>query len=343
MSAQIGVIDDFLPPDVYERLERFIAAEPLVFGARSNFKTDPHGHWNRQFVNVSRHNLADITPALEANATAEPIASVWRRLRDADLTDAALIRCYLNGYTFGTDGYFHTDSDRGDESTVILYVNERWEPDWAGETVFLGADGDIVKSVLPKRNRAVVFPANVPHAGRGVSRKCMILRQTLIFKTRSRRSADFEALSAFLIDIGAAKHEHETGSLHDHLARTFALLEARGCNPAVCFGGGLHAIYGTARFPHRCLTEADRSAVVNRFGPRAEDLAHLFSTLERPKTLEAPLELTADAGLVATRDGGTLRLAREVFDGLRRIECANLLDQRSLSKSKALSAFWNQG
>jgi hypothetical protein len=58
--------------------------------------------------------------------------------------------------------------------------------------------------------------------------------------------------------------------------------------------------------------------------------------------LEAPLELGAEDALVATRDGGALRLPRPTFDALRMIECANLVDQRSLSKSRTLSAFWTR-
>src|SRR5258707_1275606 len=92
------------------------------------------------------------------------------------LKKSVLIRCYLNGYTYGTDGYFHSDSNRADEHTVIVFMNDEWEPDWAGETVFLDERGDIVRSVLPKRNRAIIFAARLRHAGRGVSRKCVELR-----------------------------------------------------------------------------------------------------------------------------------------------------------------------
>jgi SM-20-related protein len=340
VSATIRVIDDFLPSDVYERLESFVAAEPMLYGTRSHFQTDPHGHWSRQLVKAGQHNLANIAAALEANAAAQPVAAAWRRLRDSELPGNVLIRCYLNGYTYGTDGYFHTDSDRPEESTAILYLNERWDPDWAGETVFLGAEGDIVKSVLPKRNRAVIFPGNVWHAGRGVSRKCLILRQNLVFKTRRRRSAGFETLSSFLVEAGALECEQETGSLHDHLVRVFALLEARGYESALCFAGGLQALYNMGRSPQAGPAETDRAAIASRFGWRAERLAYLCSVLDRPRTLDAPLEMTGDAALVATRDGGSLWLAQDEFDALRTIECATLLDRRTLSQSKPLSVFW---
>jgi SM-20-related protein len=340
MSEDIVVVDDFLRADAFENLARLVANEPLIYGSRSNRRTDPHGHWSRDFAAAGRFNLADVSGELEKNAGAAPLASAWKSLRDARLEDDILIRCYLNGYTYGTDGYFHADSERPDERTSIVYMNDYWEPDWAGETVFLGKDGDIVKSVLPRRNRAVIFPADIQHAGRSVSRKCMVLRKTLVFKSRKRRSSNFEKLSAFLRRVGARDHGHKSGTLHDHLVRTFAILEAKGFDGSVCFGGGLHAIYGTNSFGHCVLTPSAKAQIVDEFGPRAEELARLFSDLERPKTLEAPGELKSESALVELRDGQNLLLPRETFDDLRKIECANLMDQNALAKYRGLSELW---
>jgi SM-20-related protein len=196
MRDKIVVLDDVLPSDVYENLAQFIANETMSYGSRSNSRTDPHGHWSRKFVSAGRHNLADVSYLLDGEFDAINVA--WKFLNVTHLKNSVLIRCYLNGYTYGTDGYFHSDSNRADEHTAIVFMNNEWEPDWAGETVFLDERGDIVRSVLPKRNRAIVFPARLWHAGRGVSRKCVELRQTLIFKVRKTRSNNFERLSVFL-------------------------------------------------------------------------------------------------------------------------------------------------
>ena len=340
MNNEILVIDEFLPVQLYEDLARFVANEPMLYGSRSNFKTDPHGHWSRKFVKAGRHNLADVSDLLEKNEQTAPVSVAWKFIHDTHLVNSILIRCYLNGYTYGTDGYFHTDSSRPDEHTTILYMNDHWEPDWAGETAFLGKTGDIVKSVLPKRNRGIIFPANIPHVGRSVSRKCIALRKTLIFKTRRPRSRNFEKLSTFLAKVGAANFKHKSGSLHDHLVRTFSQLEARGLNENVCFGGGLHSIYGTNAFRHGVMTRAAKSELIDEFGESAEELAYLFSVLERPKTLESPLDLNSDTAVVELRDGQKLGLQREIFDNLRNIECANLADQQSLTRYRALSNFW---
>ena len=342
MSEDILVIDNFLPPTEYEKLARFISHEPMEYGSRSNSKTDPHGHWSRKFVTGGGHNLADVSNALEDDARLAPVNAAWKLLRDTRLEDGILIRCYLNGYTYGVDGYFHSDSRRADEHTAIIYMNDHWEPDWAGETTFLGENGDIVKSVLPKRNRVVIFPANMPHAGRSVSRKCTVLRKTLIYKARRKRSANFEKLSLFLRKVGALNYGHQKGTLHDHLVRTFSILERRGFNNAVCFGGGLHSIYGTNAFKHSVMTPDTKPAIIDEFGHDAEHMAYLFSILDRPKTLETPLSLDSDHAMVRRNDKQQLRLQRQIFDDLRKIECANLQDQNSLDGYSALSELWEK-
>ncbi len=339
MREDIVVLDGFFPPDAFDSLSDFIATAAMTYGSRSNTRTDPHGHWSKSFVTAGRSNVADVSKDLE-NGSAAPLGVAWKLLRDAYLQDEVLIRCYLNGYTYGTDGYLHADSERPDEHTAILYMNDYWEPDWAGETVFVDDEGDIIKSVLPKRNRVLIFPANIQHAGRSVSRKCTALRKTLILKSRRKRSENFERLSAFLRDVGAVSHAHGSGTLHDHLMRTFSILESKNVDRAVCFAGGLHSIHGTNRFPHDVLTPQRSGMIVDLFGSRAQELVHYFSRLERPKTLESPHGLSAESATVELRDGNTVELKRSDFDDLRKIECANLWDQNTLKKCRNLSAFW---
>jgi hypothetical protein len=180
------------------------------------------------------------------------------------------------------------------------------------------------------------------HAGRSVSRKCTVLRKTLIYKARKKRSANFEKLSLFLRKIGALNYGHQKGTLHDHLVRTFSILERRGFKDAVCFGGGLHSIYGTNAFKHSVMTPDAKPAIIDEFGHDAEHMAYLFSILDRPKTLETPLSLDSDHAMVRRNDKQQLRLQRQIFDDLRKIECANLQDQNSLDGYSALSELWEK-
>jgi SM-20-related protein len=341
MHDTILVLDDFLPTETYERLNRLVANEPMTKWSRSTTSADPIGHWTRNFVHVGEHNLADVSCILREAASFSDLNVVWNMLSEAHLRDRVLIRCYLNGYTSGSNGYLPADPPRPDEHVALLYLNDNWEPGWGGETVLLDERGKIVKSVLPKKNRLVIFPADLQQVDRGVSRTCTVLRRTIIFKVRKRRTDNFEKLSVFLAKHGALNHRHRTGTLHDHLVRTFSILEMHGFDDTVCFGGGLHAIYGTNTFPHRIMTRADKSTVVAEFGEDAEQLAYLFSILDQPKTLESPVELDFDTVVVERSDKQTLKLRRKTFDDLRKIECANLADHNSLEKHYAFSQIWD--
>lgn len=94
-----------------------------------------------------------------------------------------------------------------------------------------------------------------------------------------------------LMKLGALDRKHTTGTLHDHLVRVFQLLEGRRLSHAVCFGGGLHSIYGTNVYQEKLVDGANggnRAAIATAFGQQAEALAYLFSVLNRPKTLNEP-------------------------------------------------------
>lgn len=340
-AKNITVHENFLPEPLYRFLYDRLDAEPMNYGSLSSRRNDPHGHWVRMLMRAgTTYNLADLTEPMRHISGYENLYEAWARIRDACIPGSLLVRCYANGYTYGTDGYFHRDSQREDEFTAVLYMNDEWNPNWAGETVFLDDAGDIQKAVLPKRNRLVVFPSDIKHAGRGVSRQCMVLRKVLVFKARMPRNDTFEGLSAFLIAHRATELRHQKGSLHDHLLRTYDRLERRGIDLQICLGGGLHSIYGTNAFVTSLLKPDMRGEVAATFGAYAEQLAYLFCSLNRPYTLVSPVELSELHAVVQGRNGENLRIERKVFDDLRLIECANQADQTALDKHDVLKQIW---
>ena len=352
------IIDDFLPADIYARVRAMLAAAPYCYGAKSNSRTDPHGHWSWKPLHDNRHNLADLTP----QAHRIGLADVWREVcirtnmsqkgcsQPSSCNQPCLIRCYVNGYTYGTDGYFHTDSGRHDEITAILYVCDRWEPDWAGETVVLSPSrSDIAGACLPRPNRLLVIPSDQLHAARAVSRKCPELRTVLVFKLRPRRSEEFEQLSTWLVQHGALQIDHQHGSLHDHLVRVYQLLEDRGLAVHCCRAGGLHSLYGTNAFKRQLLSASPhgRAEVAGAFGQPAENLSYMFSILNRPQTLDntaAQFPFVGAANVGGTnlelRYNQSLHCDADTVRDLCLIECANLQDQNSLGKWRHLERLW---
>jgi uncharacterized protein DUF6817 len=116
-------------------------------------------------------------------------------------------------------------------------------------------------------------------------------------------------LQDFLLSLGTENTPHGGGSLLDHLKGVHDLLRDWDNSVDVCNGGLFHSIYGTKAFKHRSLPEHRRVELVDLIGPYAEELAHEFSTGERP--------------LFRNVTGPEKRLH------LQEIEAANLIEQHS--------------
>jgi len=355
MSDEIQVVDDVFPPRLFEQLAQFAARAEQAHNAQTSRRhrwtqfvaglgrsrdfgapARDGGGWCESLVAAGPDNLADISFLLEGLQAPPAIAEAWAILRALPpLEDNVPIACaYAGG---AEDAGLPRSGER-----VNVFLNDRWPPAWGGETVFLGETGEILKSVQPRSNRAVIFPANARRSGRSVSNKSAQPLRTLAFRTRRRESQDFENLSQFLYRNGAMDCPHYLGTLHDHLLRTFRALEERGYRREVCLGGGLHAVYGTSLLQHSTLRHSDRALVRDRFGDAAENLAYLFSVLDRPRTLATPLNVHHETVLVeATDHQPPLALSRRDFEDLRWIECANLADQETLKDYPSLVALWN--
>jgi SM-20-related protein len=334
------LLDNFFPAELYDRLRATVREAPMSYGSKSNRNTDPHGHWSWKPIHDSTHNLADLSDLLNSTHNLWATNEGWKFLRINRCNDMKLVRCYANGYTYGTDGYFHTDSERAGDLTVIIYICDDWPMDWAGETVC--TDGKTYWSYLPRPNRVVILPSDMLHAARAVSRKCTSLRTTLMYKARPARSETFEHQSAWLRDHGALAIKHATGSLHDHLMRCHQLLDDRKTTPpfsCLWTAGGLHSIYGTNAFAKVLVepTESNRAEVADAFGKAAEELAYLFHLIDRPKTLDREIREGMD---VAYRFAANGFIPNEKFRALQLIECANLADQNKLAGWPNLAKLW---
>lgn len=328
---EIKFVKNVLPEELYEQLWKKYKNPSLTYGWKSNEQRDDHGHWNVDIAKFGVHNTLDVSKLIP-----ELDQKVWQHLRSTYemLKDTVLIRCYINGHTFGVEGYFHRDSGRQDETTIVMYLTDGWSLDWAGETVFANEEDvpEIVSAVLPAKNAAVMFNSNIRHCGRAVSRKCNGIRLVYVMKTRKIRSETYEKLSKFLYENGAIRHKHEKGNLHDHLLRVYSLLSNRGFEEDVCLGGGLHSVFGTNAFKNNIFTEKSKDKVADNFGKEPMNLALIFSNIDRPSALEYSPEPDQKYVNVKLNNGKTGVITKKRFEQLQLIECANLFDQNFLKK-----------
>lgn len=312
----INIQDNIVDKSKLDAAMYFINKANWSYGWPSN-KDMPFGHWNVDFTKSTKDNPTDV-----AHKLPPVLIPIWQRVNEVFFNNnATLTRCYANRHTFGTEGYIHTDTERDQDQTCVVYMDKEWDPNWGGETSFYSKDlQEIVKSVLPAYGRTAVFKGNIPHCAKPVTRICPKVRTTLMFKVTIDPKAVYtaeELLTSFLLDIGANQRPHKHGSLADHLVRTFHLLKSAGAGDILAVAGGLHSVYGTNAYKKACLNKNDKR-IRDQFGPEVDRIVRLFSVVDRPTCLENPNGSLDDTDLFL----------------LRSIECANLYDQDELDPEK---------
>lgn len=76
-------------------------------------------------------------------------------------------RTLRNAYKYGDVLGLH--KDEGFDITAMVYGNREWNLNWGSETIFAEEerqDAEIIKSVIPKPGRLVIFDSLIPHTGR---------------------------------------------------------------------------------------------------------------------------------------------------------------------------------
>jgi hypothetical protein len=96
-------------------------------------------------------------------------------------------RTYASANPYGTVHESHVDYNEDFSSkggiTVMYYLNNFWNFNFAGETVFYNKNNqDILKSIIPKPGRITVFDGTIEHCAREVRRDLNDLRMVLTFK-----------------------------------------------------------------------------------------------------------------------------------------------------------------
>lgn len=96
-------------------------------------------------------------------------------------------RTYASANPYGTVHESHVDYFKDLNSkggiTVMYYLNNFWNFNFAGETVFYDKNNeDVLKSIIPKPGRITIFDGSIEHCAREVRRDLNDLRMVLTFK-----------------------------------------------------------------------------------------------------------------------------------------------------------------
>jgi len=174
------IIDSFLTASDLNDIDDLCKEKGFNYGWKSNMNVDAF-HWNIRFGGSTSPQRTDIN--IKEEDVPKLIWNIWQKINLEN--DRRLTRVYVNGYTYGTEGAIHTDSNFEESKTHMMYINKEWKPAWAGETVFL-KNNEIIGAILPKPGRFIEFPGNLPHAARSVSRLSGVLRKVLVFKSEPK-------------------------------------------------------------------------------------------------------------------------------------------------------------
>lgn len=327
-------IEQVIPAQHLDAVLDHIKEQGWNYGWRSN-RGVGFAHWNIDFTGADSSNGLDISRRLP-----DCMSQLWQHLQTTRFPDTVLLRCYTNSHTYGVEGYPHTDSIRPGERTLVIYLNQEWRREWGGETMIY--DGQqVTHAELPGFNRGLVFDSDQYHCARGVTRICPAQRITLMFKFAAR-DADLtrDRLQVFLEQHGAQDRPHSGRSLMNHLLQVYDLLRRRGAADPVCLAGGSHSVFGTGIYQESLLTQDQHSDLESVIGDKAIQLVNWFRVLDRPRVLENWCQNPASP--ITTLEGHRVDLDPDVISQLCLIECANLEDQKSLSRYSGLSRFWNQ-
>ena len=320
-SNVIRVINDILEFDLIEKISNKYLNARYKYYWKSNTNADLH-HWHIPILsNDSGDNRNDISNNLMLpNYNLE--CEAWKQIQNT-IGSSDLLRYYVNGYTFGTEGAPHKDSSHAEDVTTVIYLNNKWSPLWAGETVvFNEKNNDIEVACLPKLGRAIIFPSNRLHAARAVSKTCPELRLVLVCKSKPKNEDErLSALSAQLINrFKVNSIPHSKGTFIDHLVGTYQILKKQELPQYLCDAGLFHSIYGTNIF--KIGVADDRSVIRQLIGEKAEKLVWTFCQLQRPDCWN-----TDFSTVLMTKNHNIIEVTPEEFNDLKLIESANIQEQ----------------
>ena len=104
--------------------------------------------------------------------------TIFRRVCKLFQTDFQVKRIYANGQLACQKGRIHRDDG---DLTFVYFPLQEWLPEWGGSLMFY-QNGEVMNCVSYKPNRALSFPAKVPHGAEAPSKDYQGMRVSIGFK-----------------------------------------------------------------------------------------------------------------------------------------------------------------
>ncbi len=175
-ADNIVVLDNLFDPEQCMQLYNNVLDQPIWWhGRRSRLDDDgEYPFWGRRF---DPRFLPDPIPALVSSIRTRAVAAGFEALATHDI-----YRVEGTADVVGGGGYPHSDHTSPEAMSLLYFANCDWDPSWSGETKFFDTQGEeILRAVLPRPGRGVLFPSRMVHCASPTSRTFKGLRISLSF------------------------------------------------------------------------------------------------------------------------------------------------------------------
>ena len=137
-----------------------------------------HTGWSGDMKEPFRHWAS--YPSFEGD-----VKKIWEAISPSLVEDGwnlKVDRVIANLFNHGDSSWLHKDCDKETSWTVIVYLNDFWDPNWHGGTAIV-ENNDVSAYFHPTPGKFIIFRSNLLHGATPVSREAAFPRFGLTFQT----------------------------------------------------------------------------------------------------------------------------------------------------------------
>ncbi len=166
----IFVFDDLLEKSVIDEITVALSNAAFTHTEVARPDVEAHKHWAYNMSLEKSQHLPLVTMANQV-------------INTLFVNKYKLYRSYCNVASHGDMLYPHTDCQPdAKELTALWFVQDEWNYEWGGETLFYNKENDAEVVVTPKPGRLAIFDGAIEHAGNAPHKVCTKPRYTFALK-----------------------------------------------------------------------------------------------------------------------------------------------------------------